>query len=44
MYYTRHYGSDQPTEDELGLVRNAHKILVGGPAEERLRGIDQSEV
>ena len=34
----------QPTEDELGGVRNAHKILVRVPAEDRLRGIDQSEV
>jgi len=44
LYSTRHYGSDQPTEHELGEVRNAHHILVGGLAEERLSGIDQSEV
>jgi hypothetical protein len=44
LYSTRHYGSDQPKEDELGEVRNAHKILEGGPAEERLGGIDQSGV
>lgn len=30
-------------KDELGEVRYAQKTLVGGPAEERLRGIDQSE-
>lgn len=44
LYSTRNYGSNQPTEDELSEVRNAYKSLMGGPAEEGLLAIDQSEV
>jgi hypothetical protein len=43
LYSTRHYGSDQPKEDDFGEIGNAHKILVGEPTEERLLGIDKSE-